>query len=198
MAALSRAARARDERGHQPDPYRRQPRAHRHHRSPGSARRPLGHENRRGRSVKSPARLRVGIWLGFVLACAIIVARSQYGADLAAFLPSSPSPTQRFLVGELHEGVVSRLILIGIEGRGQDELAALSRSLAGRQPKNQRFAYVANGEPGGLRSHAEFPPPNRQLLSPAVTAQRFTAAGIRHGLELQPGLLSSPASLLGG
>ncbi len=148
--------------------------------------------------MKSPARLRVGIWLGFVLACAIIVARSQYGADLAAFLPSSPSPTQRFLVGELHEGVVSRLILIGIEGRGQDELAALSRSLAGRLQKNDRFAYVANGERDGLRADGEFLLRNRYLLSPAVTAQRFTAAGIRHGLELQLDLLSSPTSMLVG
>ena len=82
--------------------------------------------------MKSPARMRVGIWLGFLLACAIIVARSHYGADLAAFLPSSPSPTQRFLVDELREGVVSRLVLIGIEGREQDKLAALSRTLAAR------------------------------------------------------------------
>jgi len=85
--------------------------------------------------VIPPARLRVGIWLGFVIACAIIVARSQYGADLAAFLPSSPSPTQRFLVDELREGVVSRLVLVGIEGGEQGKLAALSQSLAARLEK---------------------------------------------------------------
>ena len=78
--------------------------------------------------MNSPARLRVGIWLGFVLACAIVVARSQYGADLAAFLPSSPSPTQRFLVDELREGVVSRLVLMGVEGAEQDKLAAVKLS----------------------------------------------------------------------
>jgi predicted exporter len=148
--------------------------------------------------VKSPARVRVGIWLGFVLACAIIVARSQYTADLAAFLPSSPSPTQRFLVDELREGVVSRLILIGIEGRGQDKLAALSGSLATRLEKNQQFAYVANGARERVRTDGEVLLRNRYLLSPAVTAERFTAAGIRRGLELQLDMLSSPTSMLVG
>jgi len=148
--------------------------------------------------VKSPARRRVGIWLGCVLACAIIVARSQYGADLAAFLPSSPSPTQRFLVDELREGAVSRLILIGIEGRPQDELGALSRALAARLEKNERFNYVANGAQEGWRADGEFLLRNRYVLSPAVTAERFSAAGIRRALEQQLDLLSSPASMLTG
>ena len=145
-----------------------------------------------------PARLRVGIWLGFVIACAIIVARSQYGADLAAFLPSSPSPTQRFLVDELREGVVSRLVLVGIEGGEQGKLAALSQSLAVRLEKDERFVYVANGAQDSLRADGEFLLRNRYLLSPAVNAERFTADGIRRGLEQQLDLLTSPTSMLVG
>ena len=145
-----------------------------------------------------PARLRVGIWLGFVIACAIIVARSQYGADLAAFLPSSPSPTQRFLVDELREGVVSRLVLVGIEGGEQGKLAALSQSLAARMEKDERFVYVANGAQDSLRADGEFLLRNRYVLSPAVNAERFTAEGIRRGLEQQLDLLSSPTSMLVG
>ncbi len=148
--------------------------------------------------MTAPARMRVGIWLGLVLACVIIVARSQYGADLAAFLPKSPSPTQRFLVDELREGVVSRLILIGIEGREQEELSALSRALVAQLANNERFVYVANGEQDRLRADGEFLLRNRYLLSSAVTAERFTVAGIRHGLERQLDLLSSPTSMLVG
>jgi predicted exporter len=148
--------------------------------------------------VKSPARLRVGLWLGFVLACAVIVARSQYGADLGAFLPRSPSPTQRFLVDELREGVVSRLILIGIEGREQDKRAAVSRSLAARLEKNAQFVYVADGAEDRLRTDGEFLLRNRYLLSPAVTAARFDVAGLRRGLERQLDMLSSPTSMLVG
>ena len=148
--------------------------------------------------MKSPARRRVGIWLGCVLACAIIVARSQYSADLAAFLPSSPSPTQRFLVDELREGAVSRLILVGIEGRAQDELGALSRALAARLENNEHFSHVANGAQEGLRGDGEYLLRNRYVLSPAVTPGRFSAAGIRRALEQQLDLLSSPTSMLIG
>ena len=148
--------------------------------------------------MKSAALARVGIWLGFVLACAIIVARSQYSADLAAFLPGSPSPTQRFLVDELREGVGLRLILIGVEGGEQDKLAALSRSLAARLQRNEHFVYVADGAQDGLRADAEFLLRNRYVLSPAVSAERFSAAGIRRALEQQLDLLSSPTSMLTG
>ncbi len=148
--------------------------------------------------MNPPARLRVGIWIGFVLACAVVVAKSQYGADLAAFLPSSPSPTQRFLVDELREGVVSRLILIGVEGVEQDKLAAVSRTLASRLEKDEQFVYVANGVQDSLRADGEFLLRNRYLLSPAVTSERFTSVGIRSGLERQLDMLGSPTSMLVG
>jgi predicted exporter len=144
------------------------------------------------------ARARVGIWLGLVLACVLVVARSQYTADLAAFLPSSPTPMQRFLVGELREGVVSRLMLIGIEGAGENELAALSRALAARLGVNDQFVYVANGSQDDLRADGEYLLRNRYLLSPSVNAQRFSPAGIHQALEQQIDLLSTPTSLLLG
>src|SRR4051812_19766848 len=142
--------------------------------------------------------MRVGIWLGLVLACAIMVARAHYSADLAAFLPSSPTPIQRFLVDELREGVVSRLVMIGVEGSAQDKLAALSRSLAQRLQQNGLFIYVANGTQDSMRTEGEFLMRNRYLLSPAVTAQRFSTAGIRVGLEQQLDMLGSPTSMLIG
>jgi len=148
--------------------------------------------------VTLPARLRVGIWLGFLLACGIIVARANYSADLAAFLPSSPTPMQRFLVDELREGVVSRLVMIGIEGSGKDQLAALSRSLAQRLQDSGSFSYVSNGTQDSMRTEGEFLMRNRYLLSPAITAQRFSADGIRLGLEQQLDMLGSPTSMLIG
>ena len=148
--------------------------------------------------MTSPARLRVGIWLGLLLACVLVVGNSKYSADLAAFLPSSPTPTQRFLVEELREGVVSRVILIGIEGGEQDRLAALSSALAQRLENDEAFVYVANGAQDSLRVDGEFLLRNRYLLSPAVTAERFTASGIRLSLERQLEMLSSPVSALLG
>lgn len=145
-----------------------------------------------------PARARIGIWLAFVVACAILVAKSQYGADLAAFLPSSPTPTQKFLVGELREGVVSRLVLIGIEGADEASRAALSRALAAKLQKDADFAYVANGEQDSLRADGEFLLRNRYVLSPAVAPERFTVAGMRASLERQVDMLGSPTSMLVG
>src|SRR3954462_10970010 len=96
--------------------------------------------------------MRVGIWLGLVLACAIMVARANYSADLAAFLPSSPTPRQRFLVDELREDVVSRLVMIGIQGAGQDKLAAVSMSVAQRLQNIGSFSYVSDGTQDSMRA----------------------------------------------
>ena len=145
-----------------------------------------------------PGRARVGLWLAFVVACALIVAKSQYGADLAAFLPSSPTPTQRFLVDELREGVVSRLILVGIEGAPEGELAGLSRDLATRLRKDEDFVYVANGAEDALRADGAFLLRNRYVLNPGTTPERFSVSGIREGVERQLDMLSSPASMLVG
>ena len=89
-------------------------------------------------------------------------------------------------------------MLIGIEGDEQDNLAALSRALAVRLEKSDQFAYVTNGAQDSLRADGEFLLRNRYLLSPSVTVERFTAAGIRDALEQQLDLLSSPTSMLVG
>ena len=144
------------------------------------------------------ARLPVAIWLGLVAFCVFIVSRTEISTDLAAFLPSSPTPTQQILVDELREGVVSRLILIGIEGAPQDALAAVSRGLASRLEHDAHFAYAANGEQDRLRANGEFLLRHRYLLSEAVTPERLSVAGLRAALERQLDLLGSPASALVG
>ncbi|MEK6211222.1 MAG: MMPL family transporter [Pseudomonadota bacterium] len=144
------------------------------------------------------SRLPVGIWLGLVAVCVLIVARTEFSTDLAAFLPRAPTPAQQILVDELREGVVSRLILIGIEGAPQDRLAAVSRGLAARLEHDARLAYVANGAQDRLRAEGEFLLRNRYLLSEAVAPERFSVAGLRAALERQLDLLGSPASVLVG
>ena len=62
------------------------------------------------------ARLAIITWLACVLACVFVITRAEFNADLSAFLPRSPTPAQQVLVEQLRDGVVSRLILIGIEG----------------------------------------------------------------------------------
>lgn len=143
-------------------------------------------------------RLAVGLWLAFVVACAIVTVRTDYSADLAAFLPQSPTPAQQILVDELREGVVSRIILVGIENADEARLAALSARLSARLAQDARFAYVANGADDGFAADLEFLHAHRYLLSPALVPGHFDAPQLRAALERQLGLLDSNAGMLVG
>ena len=90
----------------------------------------------------------VAIWLAALLACGLIIAHSRFSTDMSAFLPRSPNPAQRILVEQLRDGVVSRLILVAIEGADPDTLAALSKTMAAIVRTDPAFGIVNNGEAG--------------------------------------------------
>lgn len=146
--------------------------------------------------MKVSARWAVGLWLSGVLACVILISRAEFSTDLSAFLPRSPSPTQQILVEQLRDGVVSRLVLLGVDGAPPEILAKLSKNLATRLRSEPTFASVNSGEDVGLEKDRDFLWRNRYLLSPAVSAERFSAAGLRRALENDLQLLGSPAGML--
>src|SRR6185312_17430111 len=89
----------------------------------------------------------IALWIGGLLGAGAIIAHMRISTDMSAFLPRSPSTAQQILVDQLREGVVSRLILIAIEGVPQEKLASLSRELAKRlRDGDDTFGIVANGE----------------------------------------------------
>jgi predicted exporter len=143
-------------------------------------------------------RLPVGLWLAFVITCLVITVRTEYSADLAAFLPQSPTPTQQILVDELREGVVSRIILIGIEDAEEERLAALSGALVARLGRDAAFVYASNGADEGFEADVDFLHRHRYLLSPAVAPGHFDAASLRASLHRQYEMLNSPAGMLVG
>ena len=138
----------------------------------------------------------VGAWLIFVAACIAVIARTSFTTDISAFLPRSPTPAQQILVEQLRDGVVSRLILIGIEGAAPEKLARISKHLAVALRKQDGFASVNNGEDAGFARDREFLWRNRYLLSSSVTPERFTQDGLRARLEENLQLLASPAGML--
>jgi predicted exporter len=150
-------------------------------------------EARHSRAGGYPAHPAVWIWLAFVTACIVVISRATFTTDISAFLPRSPTPEQRVLVDELREGVVSRLMLIGIEGAPQETLAQASRRLAAGLRNHASFVSVENGEDIGAGSDRDFLWRNRYLLSPAVTPERFSATALRERLEEYLRLLNSPA-----
>ncbi|KWK69821.1 hypothetical protein WM16_22720 [Burkholderia ubonensis] len=135
-------------------------------------------------------------WLLGLLACGFAISRASFTADLSAFLPRSPSVGQRVLVDQLRDGLVSRLILVAIDGDTAAARAVLSRRMAAALRDDPQFAAVNNGEPVNDARDQQFIVAHRYLLSPAVTPQRFTADGLHQALGDSLDLLGSSAGLV--
>jgi predicted exporter len=146
--------------------------------------------------VTATQRWTVGAWLALLAAAALIVARTAFTTDVSAFLPRSPTPEQQVLVEQLREGVVSRLVLVALEGAPPAALAQASKAIAAELRKDASFVSVENGDGSGDAADREFLWRHRYLLSSAVDAERFSAAGLRERLEETLRLLDSPAGAL--
>lgn len=145
--------------------------------------------------VKS-GRIAIVLWLAFILACAFIISRSQFTADLSAFFPRSPAPAQQLMLEQLHDGLASRLILVGIEGSDTATRARLSKQMAQRLRVDAAFISVNNGEPVSAERDRAFLFNHRYLLSPAVSPARFSAEGLHNALSDSIDLLASPVGLM--
>lgn len=136
-------------------------------------------------------RLALGVWLLAVIACLVVVARTPLRTDMAAFLPRSTSMAQQALTDQATNGAASHVILLAIEDASPRALAALSKGVAARLRRHAAFIDVANGDSKSFAGVRSFVWRNRYLLSPDVTASRFTVAGLHAALESDLGLLGS-------
>jgi predicted exporter len=136
------------------------------------------------------------LWLCCLALAAVIVARARYITDLSAFLPANPTPTQQLLVDQLRDGPTSRLILIAIEGGDEAARARVSVAAASRLRSDRQFSSVSNGEPVTAERDREFLFQHRYLLSDAVTAARFSEAGLHAAIADTLEELASPAGLM--
>ncbi|CAG9170651.1 hypothetical protein LMG23992_01693 [Cupriavidus laharis] len=141
------------------------------------------------------SRLAVALWLAWLLACAAVVTRTGFTADLSAFLPRMPSAEQQLLADQLREGLVSRLILVGVEGGDADGRAAVSRAMAAHLRQDARFSAISNGEPVNQAADQRYLYNHRYLLSPTVTPERFSQPGLTAAVADTFDLLASPAGL---
>ncbi len=138
----------------------------------------------------------LALWLLCIAIAATITLRTQYVADLSAFLPSAPTPEQAVLLDQLRSGVAARLVLIGIEGGTAETRGNASRHLAAALRVSGGFESVNNGDNAGFEATGKFLFEHRYLLSPAVDAQRFTADGLRAGIADTLALLGTPAGAM--
>jgi predicted exporter len=138
----------------------------------------------------------LAVWLVGVALCCIVIGRTTFTADLSAFLPQSPTKEQQVLLDQLRDGVVSRLILIGIEGGNAPLRAGLSKEVAKRLRADPEFVTVNNGEPVNAGRDQAYLFGNRYLLSPAVRPDRFTVTGLHDAISDTIDLLASPAGMM--
>ena len=136
------------------------------------------------------------LWLLAMLAGAAIAWNSRFTADMSFFLPSHPTAEQQVLVNQLKEGVVSRLLMVAIGGGDETQRAALSRDLCGRLAKMPEFVAVQNGETGSQDADRDFLFRHRYLLSPAVSAERFTVSGLKSAISDSVDRLASPLGMM--
>jgi predicted exporter len=145
---------------------------------------------RRGRTA-------IALWLAFIVACSIVISRSQFTTDLSAFLPRSPTPAQQLLLEQIRDGLASRLILVGIEDTDAPTRARLSKQIAQALRADPAFVSVNNGEPVSAESDRAYLFNHRYLLSPKVTPARFSADGLHAALsdsiERRNGAIDEPA-----
>jgi predicted exporter len=135
-------------------------------------------------------------WLTCVLLAAVVVARARYVTDLSAFLPAMPTPMQSLLVDQLREGPASRVILIALEHDDASVRARISIAMAHRLRLDREFSSVDNGEPVTAERDRGFLFQHRYLLSETVTAQRFSAAGLKEAIAETIAGLASPEGLM--
>lgn len=142
-------------------------------------------------------KIRLAIWLAFVVACLAVISGTRFTADMSAFLPASPTAAQQLLVDQLRHGPVARVLLLAIEGSPETapQRARLSAALTQRLRDAGAFSSVSNGTqlPGDGDQQLLFE--YRYLLGDAVDAGRFTAPGLRAAIGTSLQALASPMGM---
>ena len=143
--------------------------------------------------------LRWGAWLLGLLACAVIVARTPIVTDITAFLPGPATREQALLAAQLRDGVAARVMLVGVEAANTNDAPAaarLSQQMAAKLRTASQFALVINGDPAMFATERNRLFDARYLLSPGVTAQRFSTDGLAAAASELEALLRSEAAPL--
>lgn len=132
-----------------------------------------------------------------VLAAILVMTRVvDLRTDMAAFLPPGSTPAQTFLIDQLREGPATTLILAGLEGAPEAELAKVSQAMAEALRHEQAFTLVANGAVGLDGSEQAFLMQHRYLLSARTTPDAFTAVALKADLARLLGQLAGSDGMI--
>lgn len=135
------------------------------------------------------------VWLALMALAVWGCVRATYVADLSAFLPAAPTGEQRVLMAQLQNGATARVLMIGLRGGEPAQRTDASLRLADQLRGSGLFEAVHNGDHAADAATGEFLFRHRYLLSPAVSAERFTVDGLREGIADTVSLLGTPAGV---
>lgn len=136
------------------------------------------------------------LWLAVLAGFGAVILRTPVVTDLSAFMPSAPSERQQMLVDQFKEGIIARLVIVGIEGGDAAERARLSRALADTLRLQPEFLGVQNGSAEEQARDRRYFFENRYLLSPAVTPERYSESGLRTAIGSTLEDISGSAGML--
>jgi predicted exporter len=134
--------------------------------------------------------VRVAVWLAILALSLWVGLRSEFRADISAFLPRNPTADQQLLVDQLKDGAVSRLILVAVDGNDAAVVGAISKSMAEKLRVDPQWTIISNGELVGAEKDGKFLLENRYLLSPTLTEKTFEASELKKALEQTKQMLS--------
>jgi predicted exporter len=124
-----------------------------------------------------------------------VVTHLSVSTDLRSFMPAPTTPDQRLLMEQVGEGPGSRLLLLAIAGKSDEQLADLSQQLSAALRKDSSYTQVLNGS-FDIGAIDDTLLPYRFLLSPTLDHERLDTAYLRDQLEQRLDDLSSPAASL--
>jgi predicted exporter len=117
--------------------------------------------------------------------------------EMSDLLPPGQTPAAEFLLRELRSGAATTVLLAGIEGASEEELARISREVGNRLRESERFSFIGNGSLDLSDEERELIFRYRYLLSPSTEPVSFQTDALKAKLAgLIEGLRSSASPLL--
>ena len=139
--------------------------------------------------------LPLAMWLLTMAGCFAVIRQTHVTTDMSAFLPKCASQAERVMVALIRNGALSRTIIAGIENAPATTLAAMDRRMGEALAADLAFLAVVNGDEVLRKADAAVLWRNRYLLSPGVTPERFSEAGLRQALAADLAQLGSTTGM---
>lgn len=134
----------------------------------------------------------IAAWLLILLACGFMVSTARFTANLSEFLPRSPTAQQAVLNEQLRQGLLSRQIMIRIDGGDAALRAKLSNALVRELQGDAAFTSINNGSSNGDTRMFHYIFSHRYLLSPTVNPRLFTVDGLHNAIANAIDILATP------